>query len=322
MSVNTTATSMPAAGNDPLSRAQEVARIIPPLLRHPDYPEFFKLWERAGFHVSRAHFYSPIPNIGALPPETWRRKSSLPGIDMRDAEQLKLLHAAFPRFRGEYNLIPRVEGEQPDQYYFENGQFGGTDALVLYCMIRHFQPRRILEVGGGFSTLLAAQAAVRNGNTRLTCVDPYPNETLQRGFRGLESLIAAPIQSLDPQRFEELTQNDILFIDSSHVSKIGSDVNYLYLEVLPRLPAGVIIHVHDIFLPYEYPRGWVVDDLRFWTEQYLLQAFLAFNSRFEVLFANSYLEATYPGALREVFPNSPWWGGGSFWIRSVASRLQ
>jgi predicted O-methyltransferase YrrM len=269
-------------------------------------------------HVSRTHFYSPIPNVGTLPAETWRRKSSLPGIDMRDAEQLRLLRESFPAYRAEYDLIPRTASGREEEYYFENGFFGGTDALVLYCMIRHFRPQRIIEVGAGFSSRLAAQAASRNGGTRLTCIEPYPGEVLRRGFPGLESLIESPVQNVDGGPFDELTENDILFIDSSHVSKIGSDVNYLFLEVIPRLRPGVLVHVHDIFLPYEYPRGWVVDELRFWTEQYLLQAFLAFNSQFEVLFANSYVEATYPGALREVFPNSPWWGGGSFWMRRVA----
>jgi hypothetical protein len=97
--------------------------------------------------------------------------------------------------------------------------------------------------------------------------------------------------------------------------KIGGDVNYLFLEVLPRLHPGVIVHVHDIFLPFEYRRDWVMDEFRFWTEQYLLQGFLTFNSEFEVLLANYYLSHYHQEHLRAVFPDLPRWIGGSFWIR-------
>jgi hypothetical protein len=115
--------------------------------------------------------------------------------------------------------------------------------------------------------------------------------------------------------FERLEAGDILFIDSSHVVKTGSDVNYLFLEVLPRLKPGVVIHVHDIFLPHEFPKAWVMDLHLFWTEQYLLQAFLTHNAEFEVLFANAYMGARHQTEMQRTFPRSQWWGGGSFWLR-------
>ena len=115
--------------------------------------------------------------------------------------------------------------------------------------------------------------------------------------------------------FKQLQSGDILFIDSSHTVKIGGDVNYLFLEVLPRLNPGVIVHIHDILFPYDYRRDWVMDELRFWGEQYLLQSFLAFNSEFDVLFCNSYLADRYLEDFKATFPKSPWWGGGSFWMR-------
>ncbi len=126
---------------------------------------------------------------------------------------------------------------------------------------------------------------------------------------GLRSLIEKKVQDIDLEFFSQLGTDDILFIDSSHTVKIGGDVNYLFLEVLPRLKPGVIVHVHDIFLPFDYRRDWVVSELRFWTEQYLLQAFLSFNSEFEVLMGNSYLAYQYMEDLKAAFPNSPWWGG-------------
>ncbi len=115
--------------------------------------------------------------------------------------------------------------------------------------------------------------------------------------------------------FSQLQSGDILFIDSSHTVKIGGDVNYLFLEVLPRLKPGVIVHVHDIFLPFEYRRDWVLDEFRFWNEQYLLQAFLTFNSEFEVLLANYYLSSHHKEHLQAAFPDLPGWIGGSFWMR-------
>jgi len=126
------------------------------------------------------------------------------------------------------------------------------------------------------------------------------------------------VQTVPVAQFKQLEANDVLFIDSSHVVKIGSDVNYLFLEVLPRLRPGVIVHIHDIFLPNEYPRAWVLEQCRFWTEQYLLQAFLSFNSDFEIVFANSYMGRRHADMMKATFPNSPWWGGGSFWMRRRA----
>jgi hypothetical protein len=131
----------------------------------------------------------------------------------------------------------------------------------------------------------------------------------------LESLIEKKVQDIDLNFFSQLRAGDMLFIDSSHTVKIGGDVNYLFLEVLPRLKPGVIVHVHDIFLPFDYRRDWVLDELRFWTEQYLLQAFLVFNAEFEVLMANSYLNQYHQEDLKAAFPNLSSWGGSSFWMR-------
>jgi hypothetical protein len=170
-------------------------------------------------------------------------------------------------------------------------------------------------VGAGFSSLVSAQAALRNAHTELICIEPYPSVIQKEGFPGLTSLIPKKVQEVELNYFEELDTGDILFIDSSHVVKIGGDVNYLFLEVIPRLKPGVLVHVHDIFLPMEYRRDWIIDELRFWSEQYLLQAFLTFNSAYEVLLCNSYLGYRHRDEMQATFPNSPWWGGGSFWMR-------
>jgi hypothetical protein len=208
---------------------------------------------------------------------------------MNRSVQLDLLRKHFPKFRNEYEQFPTTPTEEPGRFYLNNHLFDGTDALVAYCMVRHFQPQSIMEIGSGFSSLLLGQAAAKNNTSALICIEPFPQEFLKQGFPGLHRLIEKKVEEIDLEIFSELQSGDVLFIDSSHTVKIGGDVNYLFLEILPRLEPGVIVHIHDIFLPFEYRRDWVLDEFRFWTEQYLLQAFLTFNSEFEVLMANSYL---------------------------------
>ena len=284
-------------------------------LHDPKFPELFRLWEKHGFHVTPVHFYQPIPDTQLLSETLWSHPSELAGIDMNDAMQLDLLRNHFPKFRQEYERFPTKPPEGQTQFYLGNGPFDHADALGAYCMVRHFQPRLIIEVGSGFSSLLLGQAAAKNKSSQLICIEPFPREFLRDGFPGLQSLIDKKVQDVDLEFFSQLESGDILFIDSSHTVKIGGDVNYLFLEVLPRLKPGVIVHVHDIFLPFDYRRDWVLDEFRFWTEQYLLQAFLTFNSEFEVLLANGYLHHYHRSDLKTAYPSLTSWGGGSFWMR-------
>jgi hypothetical protein len=277
--------------------------------------EVFPLWEQHGFHVTPVHFYQPIPDTRSLPETIWSRPSKLVGIDMNDSVQLDLLRRKFPTFRDEYEQLPTEPTEEAARFYLNNGLFGGIDALVAYCMVRHFQPRLIIEIGSGFSSLILGQALAKSVHPKLICIDPYLKEFLKQGFPGLGSVIEKPVQDIHTDFFSQLDPGDILFIDSSHTVKIDGDVNYLFLEVVPRLKPGVIVHVHDIFLPFEYRRDWVMDEFRFWTEQYLLQAFLTFNSEFEVLMANNYARHYFEKELKATFPSLASWDGGSFWIR-------
>jgi len=302
-----------------------LAKVLPRCLHSKKFPEIFRLWERHGFHVTPVHFYQPIPDTRSLPDTLWDQPSKLVGIDMNDAMQLDLLRNQFPKFRHEYDRFPAEPTGEPGRFHFNNGLFDGTDALVAYCMIRHFQPRLIIEVGSGFSSLVAAEAIAKNKNSALICIEPFPLDFLRQGFPGLQSLIEKKVEDIGLDFFSQLESGDILFIDSSHTVKIGGDVNYVFLQVLPSLKPGVIVHVHDIFLPFDYRRDWVMDELRFWTEQYLLQAFLTFNSEFEVLIGIRYLAHRHIGDLKAAFPNleklktglpnSVRWGGGSFWMR-------
>jgi predicted O-methyltransferase YrrM len=301
----------------------ETIRLLAETLRphaQEQYPEVFPVWQEHGIHLTPVHFYQPIPDTRTLTDELWTKEHALVGVDMNDAIQLELLTQHFVEFREEYDTFPRQPTSVPHEYYFDNGQFGGTDALVLYCMVRHFKPSRIIEVGSGFSSRVAAQAALKNGTTQLTCIEPYHDgterhEVLQRGFPGVASLIKEKVEDIDLAFFDRLEPGDMLFIDTSHVSVIGGDVNYLLLDLVPRLKPGVIVHVHDIFLPGEYPKDWVLNQYRFWNEQYLLHGFLLFNSDFEVLFSNAYMSRRHLPEMQATFSRSPWWQGSSFWMR-------
>jgi len=247
------------------------------------------------------------------------------GVDIKEEEQVKMLSRFSSRFKNEYESLPRFPTKVKHQYYLRNHTFESVDGEVYYSMIRHFKPRKIFEIGAGYSTYLAAQAILKNKEEddcykcELVAIEPYPNDVLERGFPGLSKLLPRKVQEIPLSEFEKLRQNDILFIDSSHVLRIGSDVQYEYLDILPRLNRGVIVHIHDIFLPLEYPKKWILKDHFLYTEQYLLQAFLAFNDTFEVLWAGEYMHLKHPDKLKEAFSSykpsktKP----GSFWIRRI-----
>jgi methyltransferase family protein len=268
--------------------------------------ELFDRIQEMDFHLTSANFYSPIPDTRSLPAELWtHRYDTTPGWSLREPAQLDLL-SKLGAFSGELQQIA------------QNTQFNEMDSSIYYAMIRHFNSRNIVEVGAGFSTLISAAAATRNGHTTLTAIEPFPRDFLKAGIPGLAKLIEQPVQAIPIETFTALDASDILFIDSTHVSKIGSDVNYLILEILPRLKPGVVVHIHDIFLPWNMPEEWVVKRQIFWNEQYLLLAFLQGNPSFEVLLANHYLGVTHPEKVKDAFPRLTETGGGSFWIRRVA----
>ena len=298
-----------------------IGAIVPLFVNGGKFRDVFPAWEQHGFHVTPVHFYQPIPDTRSLPESLWNRPSKLVGIDVNEALQLDLLRKEFPKFRDEYNQLPATPSGEAPRFYLNNSLFGGIDALVAYCMVRHFQPRLIIETGSGLSSLLLCEAATKNNGASLICIEPFPQKFLKVGFPGLDQLIEKKVQDVDLEFFSQLQSGDILFIDSSHTVKIGGDVNYLFLEVLPRLKPGVVVHVHDIFLPFDYRRDWVMEEFRFWTEQYLLQAFLTFNSEFEVLMANNYLSHYYEADLKATFPSLNSWIGGSFWMRRKPGAL-
>jgi hypothetical protein len=283
----------------------------------------FEFWQSLGVDVTKKHFSSPIPDLKELArrEDLWTQERTAVGLDVNLDGQLHFLDEIFPRYKNELTFALNRTGV-PHEYYLNNSGFGLEDAGVLHCMIRHFKPRTILEIGSGNSTLVSARAALMNDKEgfpcSLTAVDPYPRKYLRDGVPGFDQLIIEKLEQADTGLFEQLGENDILFIDSSHVLRAGNDVKILYLDILPTLKKGVVIHSHDVFLPYDYPRQWVIELMNFWTENYVLQAFLCLNEEFEVLFGNHCMMLNYPEKMQAFFPRPQNYRDHiptSFWFR-------
>jgi len=281
-------------------------------------------WEKHGYHISPVFFHSPLPDTRELTEENFTKKSDLDAIDVNEQGQIALLKLFRRKFFGGYRVLPMGPTSVPHQYFLTNGSFNSVDGEILYCMIKHFLPKTIIEVGSGNTTYLMAQAIAevqkeKDHHCSLTSYDPYPNAIVRNGFSKFAALQPIRIQDVERSRFEALQKNDILFIDSSHIVKIGSDMQYLFMEVLPHLRKGVIVHFHDIFIPEEYLRRWFVEDYEFWNEQYMLYAFLQYNNAFKVLWGGNYMRLRHPDLLMQSFPSFqrdpiiP----GSFWIQKV-----
>lgn len=309
------------SGLDSKERKEMLGAMLTVLVRHgyqdaKAAAEFFQHAQSMGFHVLPDHFYSPIPNTARLTEEVWtRRFDEIPGWDLNVTGQLELL-GKLASWADEMKDTPSKQVSESG-YFWTNSQFNSTDAAFYHSMIRMAQPKQVLEIGAGYSTMVSTRAAGFNKDTRVRCIEPYPMAALKNGMPGLDELIHLPLQSVPVSEFESLQPNDILFVDSTHVGKIDSDVNYIFFHILPRLRAGVIVHFHDIFLPNDYPRGWVVDHRLFWNEQYFLLAFLLFNPRVEVMLAAHYLGMEHAAAIASAFPYLPTFGGCSFWLRFI-----
>lgn len=284
----------------------------------------FDYAERQGLHIMPVHFYTPIPEVSRF--ADGRRGPERPdptGISLRTDEAMALLERLAAAYGEEYRTFPDEPTDDPHRYYLSNTGFGCGDGEILYAMLRDLKPRRMIEIGSGCSTLAASEALRRNAlddpsaACDFVCVEPYPPPYLTPLPAGVARIIPEPVQRVLVETFSSLGAGDVLFIDSTHVVSIGSDVDYLFTEVLPRLAPGVVVHVHDIFLPYDYPEVWIREDRFFWNEQYLLQAFLLFNDAFEVILPAHALANRHAEAFDRAIPSRRRRGGlpASFWMR-------
>jgi hypothetical protein len=273
--------------------------------------------------VQAGHYYSPIPSREQIradaQPLATARPRQIPGIDLKEEEQLALLE----ELKVFYRELPFPKKKIPGRrYFFENPAYSYSDAICLYGMLRHVRPRRIIEVGSGYSSCVTLDTNELFFDNRIACtfIEPFPallHSLIEPGDRARVEIIASPLQKVDVTRFQELDENDILFIDSTHVAKLGSDVNYIFSEILPSLRRGVYVHFHDIFYPFEYPAAWLYEG-RVWTEAYVLRAFLAFNSAYDIVLFNTFLEHFHRAEFERCMPLCLENEGGSIWLRRIA----
>jgi predicted O-methyltransferase YrrM len=265
--------------------------------------EVHRLGLRLGVQIIPDHYYSSVANIDKMRKtrEVWAKRSQLPGISFDLENQVENLKNICAPFRNEYigNHVYREAVEKR----FGPG-FGYIEAQALHSVIRYFKPRRIIEIGSGVSTFCSLKATQinkkeTNADSEIVCIEPHPSESL-RALQGVQ-IIQEEVQTLPCEIFTDLQERDLLFVDSSHTVKPGSDVNYIILEVLPRLHQGVIVHFHDVFLPYDYQRDILTSYFQ-WCETSLLRAFLINNSKVKIVFCLSGLHYDYPAILKEVFP--------------------
>jgi hypothetical protein len=255
------------------------------------YIDIWRAAEESGFNLVISDYYSPIPSTKAIARIAGRGYVVDPSLLGFDCEEQKELLSHLAVYQDELAGTPFKPGKA-DEFFWANGMFPIADAYLYYALIRQEKPQRIIEVGSGQSTLMALKALTKNGNGCISCIEPFPNQRFNEHLAGISggnySLIVDELQNIPISLFQEMQCNDILFIDSSHVVKAQSDLIYLFFSILPHLAEGVLVHFHDIFLPYDYPVDFFTVHKRFHTEEYFLAAFLMHNCKFRTIFSNYY----------------------------------
>ena len=253
-----------------------------------------------------------------LPENYDQIENPLIGIDLEIDNQLLLL-SKFS-YNKELEDIP-IEKKQPYEPYYRNHHFRSGDAEILYSMIRYYKPKKIIEIGSGDSTLFMLSAIKQNHKeagsvTELICIEPFERPWLDE--LGV-TVIRKPVESLDLDFFKQLSVNDILFIDSSHVTRTQGDVVFEYLSIIPSLQKGVIVHCHDIYLPRDYPLKYILEYKYFWNEQYLFQAMIANSAKYKPLLALKFLSCHYTQYFKKCCPiftrENEKEGPASFWFQ-------
>jgi len=258
---------------------------------HKKYSEKFFMDE--GMLPVLDHYYQPMINPQKHLTKSLREDRDIVGINYNVKEQLEIL-ANF-NFNNELLEFP-IEKKNENEFYYNNGAYESGDAEYLYNVVRYFKPNRIIEIGSGNSTLMVKNAITKNKieNSSYTCnhicIEPYEMPWLKEV--GVE-LIREKVECIEKSFFQKLSKNDILFIDSSHIIRPQGDVLFEYLELIPSLNSGVLVHIHDIFTPKDYLDEWVLKEHRLWNEQYLLEAFLTFNSEYRIMGALNYLSHNF-----------------------------
>ncbi|MDE2516213.1 MAG: class I SAM-dependent methyltransferase [Rhodospirillales bacterium] len=265
------------------------------------------------------HFYSPVVDPATLDRagfQTRLAQDPLAGVAL-DFDAMDRLFARLMRHYDAIVFPSQADGQT--RYHYENDQFSYGDAIILAAMLREWRPSRYIEVGSGFSSAVVLDTNDAMGAaTACTFIEPYTErlESLLRAAdAGRVTVLRARVQDVPLDIFDPLQAGDILFLDTTHIVKTGSDVLHEVFHILPRLASGVIVHFHDVFAGFEYPERWVFEENRSWNEQYLLRAFLMYNSAFEILFANHWYFRKRRAEVAASAPLIARNAGGGLWLR-------
>jgi predicted O-methyltransferase YrrM len=266
------------------------------------------------------HFYSPLPSLTKVKENEdriWGKKpTGVPGIGLDLDGQISLAH----KFQASFKEIPFGDTKKTGlRYYYENNFYPKGDGQILHCMMRYLLPKKIIEIGSGFSSaaILDTNELFFDNSVACKFIEPYTDRVaslLKKEDMSRIDLVSKNLQDVELKTFSDLNSNDILFIDSTHVSKIDSDVNYILFHILPYIKSGVHIHFHDIFYPFEYPKNWVYEG-RAWNESYILRAFLQYNCQFRIVWYHHYLMSLHFDRISKVLPGCG--GGGSLWLAKL-----
>jgi hypothetical protein len=279
----------------------------------------YALVPNARYWLVPRSFNSPVPDLERLDRQFWQTPRSIVGVDLAVDHAVELLTGPLAPFLGEF-----VRPHDRPGYVFATSSYPIFDAEVLYAIVRWLKPRRVVELGSGASSHFIQQAARRNATEghplEHRIYDPFPFTASALGAVDGPIVTSTRAEDLEPERIAELLgERDVLFIDTTHTVKTGGDVDHIFSAIVPRLAPGVWIHVHDVFLPYEYPREWVVDQRRLWAEQYLLHAFLAFNDEFRVRFPAMAVSRAAPETVGRLVPGfSLAYTPGGFWMERLS----
>ncbi|TWU27184.1 hypothetical protein Pla52o_10480 [Novipirellula galeiformis] len=279
---------------------------------------------KAGQEFPPGHYYSAIPDAneakGIGERSGNRAVCEIAGVDLNwDSQESLFLELA--QFYSELPFSEAQSDREPHRYWLDNGIYCYADGVLMYTLLRHLQPARLIEIGSGFSSCLALDVndLFLDGRMRCTFVEPYPDRLLRNlrsGDAQRVNIVQDKVQNVDPDLFEQLQPNDILFIDSSHVGKAGSDVNFLFFDILPRLKPGVWIHVHDVFYPFEYPEEWILGG-RSWNEAYMLHCLLMDNSKYQIRMWGDALGAQKRHLLEKFMPLCLKNTGAGIWLEKM-----
>ena len=278
--------------------------------------------QQNGVNITPANFYSNIPLVEDIHNSfEYLTEDEVYNGGIFDKAKVNDFMESIYSYSLEFN--PPLDGDvnNPNGFFWNNPAFSYSDAMSYYCVLRHFKPKKLLEIGAGFSTLIANEALIKNGFGEITMIEPYPKKFL-RELESVGNIIEQFVQDISvPDMVSIVEKSDVWFIDSTHTVKIGSDCLYIYLKVMPEVKTDVIVHTHDVFLPYGMPKEQALDKHIYWTEQYLLYAYMLDNPKIEILFGSAFVNNVMPKEINKLMNEKYPGGGGSIWYRLNGKKI-